>query len=63
MPGPGTGFWSPRKNAAPGDSFGMPLGAWSNSVDWVGAVFFAQGARLVDEEGNVTVKSDTVRDC
>jgi len=44
-----------------GFPFGMPLGQQSDSVDWVGAVFSAYGAQLVDEEGNITVKSDATR--
>jgi ABC-type glycerol-3-phosphate transport system substrate-binding protein len=44
-----------------GFPFGMPLGQQSDSVDWVGAVFSAYGAQLIDEEGNITVKSDATR--
>jgi ABC-type glycerol-3-phosphate transport system substrate-binding protein len=44
-----------------GFPFGMPLGQQSDSVDWVGAVFNAYGAQLVDEEGKITVKSDETR--
>ncbi len=44
-----------------GFPFGMPLGQQSDSVDWVGAVFAAYGAQLVDEEGRITVKSDATR--
>jgi ABC-type glycerol-3-phosphate transport system substrate-binding protein len=51
-----------QKCAAAGRPFGMPLSTWSDSVNWVSAVFAAQGAQLVDEEGNVTVKSDGVRE-
>ena len=51
-----------QKCAAAGRAFGMPLSTWSDSVNWVSAVFAAQGAQLVDEEGNVTVKSDAVRE-
>jgi len=40
----------------------MPLSTWSDAVNWVSAVFAAQGAQLIDEEGNVTVKSDAVRE-
>ena len=32
-----------------------------DAVDWVGAVFAAYGAELVDEKGNITVKSDATR--
>ena len=51
-----------QKCAAAGRPFGMPLSTWSDLVNWVSAVFAAQGAQLVDEEGNVTVKSDAVRE-
>jgi ABC-type glycerol-3-phosphate transport system substrate-binding protein len=44
-----------------GFPFGMPLGQQSDSVDWVGAVFSAYGAQLIDEEGKITVKSDATR--
>jgi len=44
-----------------GFPFGMPLGQQSDSVDWVGAVFAAYGAQLVDEEARVTVKSDATK--
>jgi ABC-type glycerol-3-phosphate transport system substrate-binding protein len=44
-----------------GFPFGMPLGVTSDAVDWVGAVFASYGATMVDEEGNVTVKSDATR--
>jgi ABC-type glycerol-3-phosphate transport system substrate-binding protein len=41
--------------------FGLPLGQFTDAVDWVGALFASYGAQLVDEKGNVTVKSDKVR--
>jgi ABC-type glycerol-3-phosphate transport system substrate-binding protein len=44
-----------------GFPFGMPLGQTTDAVDWVGAVFASHGAELVDQEGNVTVKSDAVK--
>jgi ABC-type glycerol-3-phosphate transport system substrate-binding protein len=43
-----------------GAGFGLPLGATTDSMDWVGAMFAAFGAALVDAKGNVTVKSDAV---
>jgi ABC-type glycerol-3-phosphate transport system substrate-binding protein len=51
-----------EKCAKAGYSFGMPLSTWSDSVNWVSAVFAAQGAQLVDGEGNITVKSDEVKE-
>src|SRR5258708_34896561 len=44
-----------------GFPFGMPLGSTTDAVDWVGSVFAAYGAQLVDEEGKITVKSDATR--
>jgi len=44
-----------------GYPFGMPLSTWSDAVNWVSAVFASRGASLVDEEGNIVVKSDAVK--
>ena len=44
-----------------GCPFGMPIGQTGDSVNWTGAVFAAYGAELVDQEGNITVKSDATR--
>ncbi len=44
-----------------GNPFGLGLGQTSDSVDWVGALFQAFGAYLVDAKGNITVQSDPVR--
>ncbi len=44
-----------------GYPFGIGLGQTSDTVDAVGAVFASYGATLVDQEGNITVKSDTVK--
>jgi ABC-type glycerol-3-phosphate transport system substrate-binding protein len=44
-----------------GYPFGVGYGQTSDSVDYVGAVFAANGAVLVDQEGNITVKSDAVK--
>jgi Bacterial extracellular solute-binding protein len=41
--------------------FGLPLGVTNDSVAWVDPVFRSHGAALVDQEGNVTVKSDATR--
>ena len=40
----------------------MPLSTCSDAVNWVSAVFAGQGAQLVDAEGNITVKSDEVKE-
>ena len=47
-----------HKGGAP---FGIGLGTTSDSVDSAGAFFHAYGATLVDAKGNITVKTDAVR--
>ncbi|MEQ9124061.1 MAG: extracellular solute-binding protein [Alphaproteobacteria bacterium] len=47
---------------AGGNPFGIGLGVTSDSVDSVGAFFHAFGAMLVDAKGDITVKSDAVRE-
>src|SRR5882724_11380504 len=44
-----------------GVPFGIGLGVTSDSVDTAGAFFQAFGAQLVDAKGNITVKTDPVR--
>src|SRR6266702_2388499 len=44
-----------------GFPFGIGLGVTSDSVDTAGAIFQAYGAQLVDAKGNLTVKTDAVR--
>jgi ABC-type glycerol-3-phosphate transport system substrate-binding protein len=44
-----------------GKPFGIGLGTTSDSVDSAGAFFHAHGAALVNEKGDITVKSDPVR--
>jgi ABC-type glycerol-3-phosphate transport system substrate-binding protein len=44
-----------------GYPFGMPMGTTPDAVNWIGTMFAAYGVRLVDEEGNSTVKSDATR--
>src|SRR4051794_28287918 len=44
-----------------GFPFGIGLGVTSDSVDTAGAFFQAFGAQLVDAKGNLTVKTDAVR--
>ena len=44
-----------------GKPFGIGLGTTSDSVDSAGAFFHAYGAMLVNEKGDITVKSDKVR--
>ncbi len=60
--GPGTRFLAAAEKCFKGGSpFGLGLGQTSDSVDWTGAVFASHGAVLVDQEGNITVKSDETR--
>jgi hypothetical protein len=44
-----------------GHPFGLAIGLTSDTANWVGAIFNAHGAELVDKDGNVTVKSDAVK--
>lgn len=44
-----------------GVPFGIGLGTTTDSVDSAGAFFDAFGAQLVDAKGNITVKTDAVR--
>jgi ABC-type glycerol-3-phosphate transport system substrate-binding protein len=44
-----------------GKPFGLGLGQTSDSVDWVGSVFASHGAVLVNEKGDITVKSDATK--
>src|SRR5262245_39249229 len=44
-----------------GHAFGIGLGTTADSVDTAGAIFQSFGAALVDAKGNITVKSDPVR--
>src|SRR5262249_45121624 len=44
-----------------GAGFGLPLGLTTDSYLWVGALFLAYGAELMDAKGNVTVRTDKVK--
>jgi ABC-type glycerol-3-phosphate transport system substrate-binding protein len=44
-----------------GHPFGMPIGQTGDSANWIGAVFSAYGAALVDKDGNATVKTEPVK--
>ena len=44
-----------------GFAFGIGLGETTDSVDTAGAIFQSFGAELVDAKGNLTVKTDAVR--
>jgi ABC-type glycerol-3-phosphate transport system substrate-binding protein len=47
--------------SAGGFPFGIGLGETSDSVDTAGAMLLGFGGALVDEKGNITVKTDAVR--
>jgi len=44
-----------------GHPFGLAISQCSDAVNWVGSVFAAYGAQLVDAQGNITVKSDATK--
>src|SRR6201995_2280855 len=44
-----------------GNPFGIGLGTTSDNVDTAGVIFRSFGAQLVDAKGNLTVKTDEVR--
>jgi ABC-type glycerol-3-phosphate transport system substrate-binding protein len=44
-----------------GHPFGIGVGNTGDNVDTAGAIFHGFGAKLVDAKGNITVKSDEVR--
>ncbi|WP_431281774.1 ABC transporter substrate-binding protein [Humitalea sp. 24SJ18S-53] len=41
-----------------GFPFGLPMGQFTDAVDWVGAMFAGFGARVTDERGNPTVRGN-----
>jgi ABC-type glycerol-3-phosphate transport system substrate-binding protein len=44
-----------------GKGFGLPLGSTTDTNQWLGALFLAYGADLMDAKGNVTVRTDKVK--
>src|SRR5262249_8689347 len=44
-----------------GHSFGIGVGVTADSVDTAGFIFHSFGAELVDAKGNITAKTDAVR--
>jgi len=44
-----------------GHPFGLAIGQTGDTANWVGAVFAAYGAELVDKDGKITVKSEPVK--
>ena len=66
QPGTETWTWDAHLKAAEacdkvGKTFGIGLGTTSDSVDFAGCLFAAYGAELVNAKGDITVKSDAVR--
>ncbi len=41
-----------------GFPFGLPMGQFTDAVDWVGALFLSYGARITDERGNPTIRGN-----
>jgi ABC-type glycerol-3-phosphate transport system substrate-binding protein len=41
-----------------GVPFGLPMGQFTDAVDWVGALFLSYGARVTDEKGNPTIRGN-----
>ena len=50
-----------EKSFKAGHPFGLPIGQTGDSANWLGALFNAHGAQLVDKDGNITVKSEPVK--
>ncbi len=50
-----------EKCAKANHAFGMAMGVTNDAVAWVDPVFRSHGAALVDKDGNITVKSDAVK--
>lgn len=63
--GPGADNWTwdaflqaAERCHAAGVPFGLPMGSFSDAVDWLGALFNSFGASVLDERGNVTVRNN-----
>jgi len=41
-----------------GFPFGLPMGQFTDAVDWIGALFLSYGARVTDERGNPTIRGN-----
>jgi ABC-type glycerol-3-phosphate transport system substrate-binding protein len=50
-----------EKTQKAGHGFGLPLGNTTDTNQWVGALFLAYGAQLMDASGNITTKTDQVK--
>lgn len=63
--GPGADAWNwdaflvaAEKCHAAGVPFGLPMGTFSDAVDWVGTFFASYGASMLDAEGKPTVRNN-----
>jgi len=63
--GPGADTWTwdtfltaAEKCHAAGFSFGLPMGQFTDAVDWVGALFLSYGAAITDASGKPTVRGN-----
>jgi len=63
--GPGADQWTWETFATAAEAcqkagvpFGLPMGQFTDAVDWVGAVFLGYGARVTDERGNPTIRNN-----
>jgi ABC-type glycerol-3-phosphate transport system substrate-binding protein len=50
-----------EKCAKGGHQFGMAMGGTNDAVAWVDPVLRSHGAAMVDKDGNITVKSDAMK--
>ncbi|MBK1659820.1 ABC transporter substrate-binding protein [Paracraurococcus ruber] len=41
-----------------GVPFGLPMGQFSDAVDWIGALFLSYGAQITDDKGNPTIRGN-----
>jgi ABC-type glycerol-3-phosphate transport system substrate-binding protein len=62
-PGADTWNWETFARAAEacnrgGVPFGLPMGSFTDAVDWLGALFASYGANVMDERGNITVRNN-----
>jgi ABC-type glycerol-3-phosphate transport system substrate-binding protein len=44
--------------AGAGHHFGLPMGSFTDAVDWVGALYTSFGASFLDERGGITVRNN-----
>ena len=63
--GPGADQWTwdtflaaAEKCHRAGVPFGLPMGQFTDAVDWVGALYLSYGASIMDEKGNATIRGN-----